>query len=75
MGEGGAHLEGVVQHENDFVVVVVDRHLQVQAVKLAQVSAGRDCVARQSVDQTNQQRSSMSRYSVIYGSYIVASPC
>lgn len=39
MGEGEAHLEGVVQHENDFVVVVVDRHLQVQAVELAQVSA------------------------------------
>ena len=35
----GGHLEGVVKHEDDFVVVVVDGHLQVQAVKLAQVSA------------------------------------
>lgn len=40
-GEGGVHLEGVVEDEDDLVVVIVDGHLQVQAVELAQVSARR----------------------------------
>ena len=32
------HLERVVQHGNDLVVVICDGHLQVQAVELRQVS-------------------------------------
>lgn len=41
MEERGGHLEGVVEHEDDLVVVIVDGHLQVQAVELAQVPARR----------------------------------
>lgn len=32
-----AYLEGVMQHKDDLVVVVRDRHLEVQSIELAEV--------------------------------------
>lgn len=36
----GAYLEGVVQHDDDLIVVVRDGHFEVQAVEFREVSGG-----------------------------------